>query len=278
MDEAKSGKKGYTNYDDDDGENSVEILIKQHAQQQKPQPPNKNEYGKEGQCEHEYRYGFAEEMNRIEFKDYDDDDDEFEEKQHFKKTKIQKDDKNNINAVWKRFGLRLKMKPNVYGFAVIDHIPGNSKKFTFKNAGGVCCIPDVDGQSYLLSVDLRKENMMKNNVGLELKKWESGSLREKQSATIVNKNCVLRMANSNSINIIRICPSPQHDKLLVINIKEARDMRNNTITQGYVNETLMDNLITINTKYYDHEGGFEDEERESIQELPGFGFYIKRKG
>ena len=55
-------------------------------------------------------------------------------------------------------------------------------------------------------------------------------------------------------------------------------MRNNTITQGNVNETLMDNLITITTKYCDHEGGFEVEERDVIRELPGFGFYIKRKG
>ena len=60
--------------------------------------PTKKEHGQEGQCDHEYMYDFEEEMNRIEFKDFVDDD-EFEEKQHFKKTEIKKDDKNNINSV-----------------------------------------------------------------------------------------------------------------------------------------------------------------------------------
>ena len=59
------------------------------------------------------------------------------------------------------------MKPNVHGFAFIDHISRNSKKFAFQNTVGVCCGPDVDGEKYSSSIDLGKENMMKNDVGIK---------------------------------------------------------------------------------------------------------------
>ena len=54
-------------------------------------------------------------------------------------------------------------------------------------------------------------------------------------------------------------------------------MRDQTFIQGIVNETLMDNLVKINTKYHDHECGFDDKDGDLIRDMPGFGYYIKRK-
>ena len=63
----------------------------------------------------------------------------------------------------------METAPNIYSCISTDNVPASLRKHAFNGLCGACHVPDGDGQGYLLSIDLRKENMFMNDVGLKLK-------------------------------------------------------------------------------------------------------------